>query len=90
MIAQSEDKIALFVYLMTQYNLKAGLREFSKKGLSAAENELTQLHIINIWKVQDPSKISRIDKIKALLSLIFLKEKRIGKVKGRACINGAL
>ena len=57
MIAQSEDKIALFVYLMTQYNLKAGLREFSKKGLSAAENELTQLHIMGVWEVQDPSKI---------------------------------
>jgi hypothetical protein len=89
MIAQSEDEMAVFEYLMTQYNLKAGLRGFGDKGVSAAESELTQLHVMDVWEVQDPSKMSRIDKVKALSSLMFLKEKRCGKVKGRACINGA-
>jgi hypothetical protein len=85
----SEDEMAVFGYLMTQYNLKAGLREFGDRGVSAAEDELTQLHVMDTWEVQDPSKLSRVDKVKALSSLMFLKEKRNGKVKGRACINGA-
>ena len=33
--------------------------------------------------------LSRSEKVKALSSLMFLKEKRRGKVKGRACVNGA-
>ena len=37
----------------------------------------------------DATKLSREDKIKALSSLLFLKEKGTGKSKGRACINGA-
>ena len=37
----------------------------------------------------DPSKISQEERMKALSSLLFLKEKRTGKIKGQACINGA-
>jgi hypothetical protein len=36
-----------------------------------------------------PSKLTREDRMKVLSSLLFLKAKRTGKVKGRACINGA-
>jgi hypothetical protein len=35
----------------------------------------------------DPSKLMREDRVKALSSLLFLKERHTGKVKGRACIN---
>ena len=48
MITQSEDEIAVFAYLITQYNLKSGLREFGKKEVLAAENELRQLRVIGI------------------------------------------
>ena len=89
MIAQSDDKIAVFAYLMTHYNLKAGLREFGEKGEAAATDELTQLHVMGVWEVQDPSKMSQVDKVKALSSLMFIKEKRCGRVKERASINGA-
>jgi hypothetical protein len=89
MNSSSEDELAMYGYLLTQYNLKAGLREFGEKGISAAEGELTQLYVMDTWQVQDPTKLSRVDKVKALSSLMFLKEKQCGKVKGRACINGA-
>jgi hypothetical protein len=52
--------------------------------------ELTQLHIIGTWWPMDPSKLGQEEKMKALLSLLFLKKKQTGKTKGRACINGAL
>ena len=86
---ESEDEMAVWGYLMTQYNLKPGLRKFGERGAKAAVSELTQLHIMDTWAVMDPGQLTREDKVKALSSLLFLKEKRCGKIKGRACINGA-
>jgi hypothetical protein len=89
LVTESQDKMKVWGYLMTQYNLKLGLRKFGDQGATAARDELTQLHIMDTWKAMDPSKISREEQMKALSSLLFLKEKRTGKVKGWACINGA-
>ena len=89
LITQSEDEMAVMKYLLTQYNLKAGLKHFVEKGIAAAKGELTQLHVMDTWVPEDPTMLSRDDKVKALSSLIFMKEKRSGKVKGRECVNGA-
>ena len=43
MIAQSEEKITILGYLMTQYSLKAGMRKFVAWAEDAAVTELTQL-----------------------------------------------
>ena len=50
---------------------------------------LTQLHGMDTWVPEDPTMVSRSEKVKVLSSLMFLKENRSGKVKGRACVNGA-
>jgi hypothetical protein len=88
LLTDSEDKIKVWAYLMMQYNLKPGLRKFEAKGAKAAIDELTQLHIMDTWTAMDPSKITREDRMRALSSLLFLKKKQTGKIKGRACING--
>jgi hypothetical protein len=74
---------------MAQYNLKPGLRKFGNKGEMAAVNELTQLHVMDMWKSMYADKLSREQRMQALLLLLFLKEKRSGDIKGRACVNGA-
>ena len=89
LVTNSEDKLKIWAYVMTQYNLKPGLRKFGARGATAAVDELTQLHIMDTWTAMDPSKISREERRQALSSLLFLKEKCTGKIKGRACINGA-
>jgi hypothetical protein len=89
LLTNSEDKMKVWGYLMTQYNLKPGLRKFGAKGQHAAIDGLTQLHVMDTWTAMDATKLSREDKMKALSSLLFLKEKRTRKIKGRACINGA-
>ena len=89
LVTESEDEFKVWAYVMTQYNLKPGLRKFGTRGATAAVEELTQLHIMDTWTAMDPAKISREESMKALSSLLFLKEKRSGKIKGRACINGA-
>jgi hypothetical protein len=89
LMTMHKHKIAMWGYLMTQYNLKPGVRKFGKKGTEAAVLELTQLHVMDTWKVMDPSQMSREARAKVLSSLLFLKEKRSGKIKGWACINEA-
>ena len=81
--------MAVMKYLLTQYNLKAGFKHFGEKGIAAAKGELTQLHVMDTWVSKDPDMLSRSGKVKALSSLMFLKDNRSGKVKGRACVNGA-
>ena len=74
---------------MTQYNLKPGLRKFGNRGQKASVKELTQLHVMDTWTPMHADKLSREQRMRALSSLLFLKEKRTGDIKGRACINGA-
>ena len=84
LITQSEDEMAVMKYLLTQYILKAGLKHFGEKWIATAKGELTQPHVMDTWVPEDPTMLSRTEKVKALSSLVFLKEKRSGKVKGRA------
>ena len=37
LITQSEDEMAVIKYLLTQYNLKAGLKHLVEKGIAAAK-----------------------------------------------------
>jgi len=85
----SEDELKVWGYVMTQFNLKPGLRKFGQRGQTAAVKELTQLHIMDTWTPLQAEKLLREQRIRALSSLLFLKEKRTGDIKGRACINGA-
>jgi len=89
MTTTSEEELHVWANIMTQYNLKPGLRKFGKRGQTAAVKELTQLHVIDTLKPVHAEKLSREEKMKALSSLLFLKEKTTGDIKGRACINGA-
>ena len=89
MCTRSEDKLGVMAYLMTQYNLKPGLQKFGSRGQTAAVKELPQLHIMDTWTPMAADKLSREQRMRALSSLLFLKEKRTGDIKGRACINGA-
>ncbi len=86
---KSKAEIKVWAYMMTQYNLKPGLQKFGVQGAAVVVKELTQLHMIDTWTPMDPSKLGQEEKMKALLSLLFLKEKQKGQIKGRACINGA-
>ncbi len=89
LVSSSEEEIMVWGYMMTQYNLKAGLRKSGDKGKMAAMEEMTQLHIMDTWKAMDPAKLSREEQMQALSLLLFLKEKWTGKIKGRVCLNGA-
>jgi hypothetical protein len=73
-----------------QYGLKAGLRRFADRGNTAVMKELTQFHTMNVFRPMNPTKLTREDRRNALLSLMFLTEKRSGEVKARTCANGSV
>ena len=89
MMTSSTDEMMVWAYLMTQYNLKPGLKKFGIRGKATAMKELTSLHVMDTWTPMAAHELSREQRMRALSSLLFLKEKRTGDIKGRACINGA-
>ena len=58
MCIRLEDELGVMTYLMTQYNLKPGLRKFGSRGQAAAVKELTQLHIMDTWTPMAADKLS--------------------------------
>jgi hypothetical protein len=68
LITDSEEEMKIWEYVMTQYNLKAGLRRFGDRGKTAAMEEMTQLHIMDTWKVLDPADLSHEEQMQALSS----------------------
>jgi hypothetical protein len=55
----SQEEMMVWAYMMTQYNLKPGLRKFGARGVTVAVKELTQLHIMDTWTPLEVSKLSR-------------------------------
>ena len=49
LMAKNDHKIAIWGFLVTQYDLKAGLQKVGPKGDKAAVKELTLLHVMNTW-----------------------------------------
>jgi Reverse transcriptase (RNA-dependent DNA polymerase) len=72
--------------VMTQYNIKQGLKEFGADGTKAVVEELKQLH--EMGAIKPLSNMTRADKHQALQYLMYLKRKRCGRIKGRGCADG--
>ena len=51
--------------------------------------EMQLMHDMNTFFPRDVTTLTREQRIRALSSLIFLKEKHTGKIKSRTCVNGA-
>jgi hypothetical protein len=75
---------------METFSLKRGLKKFGQKGEQAAYGEMLQLHQRECFDPIHPNKLTPREKKKVLESLIFLIEKRDGRVKARTCANGSV
>ena len=72
------------------FTLKQGLKKFGKKGHDAAHKEMKQLHDRVCFRPINPNNMTPSERKKAMESLIFLSEKRDGKIKARTCANGSV
>ena len=75
-------------FVMTQHNVRKGLKIFGDAGVEAVLKELTQLHDRRVLKPKEASKLSNEERKDSLQYLMFLKEKRDGSIKGRGCADG--
>jgi hypothetical protein len=69
-------------HAMTQYLLKKVLKKLQGKAEDAVSKELMQLHMKDTFAPQDATELAEEKKKGALASLMFLKEKRDGTIKG--------
>ena len=65
------------------------MAKFSGCAKTAATKELTQLHNMETYVPMDPDKMTPQQRSEALNSLMFLVEKRDGRIKSRACAGGS-
>ena len=68
-----------------QMPIRRGLKLFGSQGISAVKAELQQLHDL---KVMEAKPLTTTQKWEALGYLMFLKQKRCGKIKARGCADG--
>ncbi len=80
--------VALEETCMTQYSVRKGLKVFGKEGATAVITEMRQLDERGVIKPKKASLLTREEKRRALMYLMFLKKKRCGRIKGRGCADG--
>jgi hypothetical protein len=74
--------------IMKQLSLKAGLKEWGKKGFKADHSEMNQLHLRKTFNPKHWRELSKAQRQTVLESHMFLKLKRDGKIKGRTVAGG--
>jgi hypothetical protein len=74
--------------VMTQYNLRQGIKKFGMKGKAAVMEELQQLYDRDVMQPISKNDLSPEERKGALRYLMSLKEKRCRKIKGRGCADG--
>ena len=75
------------VQLLQTYSLKKVLNVFGSKGKDAAFSEMTQLDKRVVFEPIRIDELTPKEIKRALEILIFLEEKRDGRIKGRTCAN---
>ena len=74
--------------VMTQHSMKKGIKLFGEAGVEAVLQELKQLQDRKVLEPRSATNLSQSEKKAALQYLMFLKQKRSGKIKGRGCADG--
>ena len=87
-VSQDEFQQALVGIIKTQYHVQKGLKVFGEAGAIGVRKELQQLHDHKIPKRIHPEGLSNEQFAKVLEYLMFLKEKRLGVIKGHGCADG--
>ena len=83
-----EHSNQVFNFLTDQMSAKAGLKEFGNKGAASIVQELEQLLYQKVIVDRKASSLTSLQCKAALQYLMFLKEKRCGKVKAWGCVGG--
>ena len=75
-------------FLMAQMSVKKGLRTFGEAGASAVVEEMRQLEYRDVLEPVHATQLTRSERMRALRYLMYLKQKRCGRIKARGCADG--
>ena len=73
---------------MKQYTLNKGIKLFQDSGIEAISKELEQLHVRKVLQPNDGTDFTVTQRRDALQYLMFLNQKRDGKIKARGYADG--
>ena len=76
------------LFTTEQMNWKKGLKIFGEKGEDAIQKELQQIHDMEGFQPKHWHELTKEERADALKYLMYLKEKRDGRIKGRGCADG--
>jgi len=85
---EAEEHI-IGLILAEQHSLKKAVQLFGERATEAAGKELKQIHDFGTYLPLDASQLTREEKKKAIEALMFLTEKRDGRIKARKCAIGS-
>ena len=74
--------------VMTQYNMGPGIKKFGQPAVEAVNSEMKQLHNRQCMEPVLKELLTEVQVDKTLEYLMFIKQKRCGKIKGRGCADG--
>ena len=77
-----------YIFQTEQMSLKKGLKAFGKLGADAVVEELRQLDYMQVIVPKHRNDLSTDDRHKALNYLMYLKQKRCGRIKACGCADG--
>ena len=75
--------------MFTQMTAAKGIKLFGEKAIAVMFKEYNQLNDMTVFGRTDPDKLSPKQKKGALRAVNLIKEKRCGRLKGRACADGS-
>jgi wyosine [tRNA(Phe)-imidazoG37] synthetase (radical SAM superfamily) len=84
-IAQMINKMN--IQFVQTYSLAKGIKAFGAEEHQAAHEEMKQLHNHVVFIPLLVEELTQIEKRRAMESLIFLTEKKDGRIKARTCAN---
>eukprot|EP00957_Ditylum_brightwellii_P085091 6469664-Ditylum_brightwellii.AAC.1 len=83
-----DDMDDVIHFALTQYSLKQGLKKFQEAGENAVKEEFMQLHTKETFQSLAKDELTDEQRKSVLKSLMFITQKRCGRVKARGCADG--
>ena len=84
-----DEDLPIMGMLFAQFSLRRGIKEFGERAEQGAIKEMKQMHDMDAFIPRHFESLTKEERMRALSTLIFLKEKSSGDIKGRTCVNGA-
>ena len=82
------DDNEVYNFIQT-YSLNKGIKKFGESGKQAVNKELKQVHDRVVFEPIHVKDLTPLERKRAMESLLFLVEKRDGRIKARMCANGS-